>query len=111
MKDELGHGAIERLVLERKRLGRADPHVDAGQPCPAPRGERLGGIGGGHAIGTDDLGEHGRERARSAADVEDSLARANARGTRELARERATVAAHEALVGVRAMEQPRVGTR
>ena len=82
MEDELRERPVELPVVERQRLGRPDPDVGAGDALAALLDERLRRIHAGDLVGADDVGEHARQRARAAADVEHALARARRRDAR-----------------------------
>ena len=69
-------------VLERERLGGADAEVGAGHAGAALLDERLGRIDARDVFRADDARKHGGQRAGAAADVEDPLARGDARGAR-----------------------------
>ena len=102
-KTSCANRGVERIVGERKLLGRPDAHVDACKLHPALLDERLRGVRGRHEIRADELGEHVCQRTCAAADVDHSLAGDDAGGSRELVRKGAAVPPHEALV---ARERP-----
>jgi hypothetical protein len=105
VEDELRQRAVEAPVGEGEPLGGPDPDVRAGNIRTALGDERLGRVGGGNVIRADERGQDRGQRTRPAADVDDPLARCDARGAGKLVRERPAVAAHEALVGVGFLEE------
>lgn len=73
MHDELSDHRIEGSVRERQKFGRCHFDGDAGQSLSGGVDERLGWVDGSHASRPQSANQLGRERPRSAADIEDAL--------------------------------------
>jgi hypothetical protein len=99
--DELGERRIERVVLERERLGGGKPHLHARMARPRGLDERLGGVDCGDVRRAEPLHELGRERTGSAPDVEDALPSSDVREVGQQRGERRRVPRHESVVSAR----------
>ena len=96
--DQLRQRGVVRRVVEGQRLRRSQAHVDARQPGPHGIHERLGRVDSRHVVRTEQFDQDSGQRARPAADVQDSLARFEICDAHELLRERFGEPAHEGAV-------------
>ena len=77
--DELRERLVERGVVERQRLGRRDLDPDARHALPARLGERRRRLGRRDVLRAQQRGQLGRQRTRTAPDVERTLPAARPR--------------------------------
>ena len=100
VNDKLGHGRIERRIIERKLLGGSTLHVDGRMTLLHGGGEGLRRIDSRHGPRAQPPHQLGRQRARAATDVEHALSRLDRGQVGERGSEGNRVPPHEAVIRI-----------